>query len=66
MSYNVGLLCSAFQVKSWCVKFLKQAIIKVYFPWYQRSSSEKQAKGLWGILSIKCWLAASAAMESWK
>lgn len=48
------------------LNLLKQAIIKVYFPWYQRNSSEKQATRLWGILSIKYWRAAPAAMKSWK
>lgn len=48
------------------LNLLKLAIIKVYFPWYQRNSSEKQATRLWGILSIKYWLAAPAVMKSWK
>lgn len=48
------------------LNLLKPAIIKAYFPWYQRNSSEKQATELWGILSIKYWLAAAAAMKSWK
>lgn len=45
---------------------LKQAIIKVYFPWYQRNGSEKQATGLWGTLSIKYRLLASSSSSNEK